>query len=153
MHYGGFRPDVAYTLLLQRKNPSWLYSVLQGATTVWERWNGYTKEEGFLKLSMKSYNHYAYGAVLEWMYATMAGIRPDPESPGWKHFILAPKPDRRLGRAGARFESPYGTIESAWRYDGDGSLKWRVRIPPNTSATVVMPTGEKRELKAGVYKL
>ena len=69
------RPDVAYTLLLQRKNPSWLHSVEQGATTIWERWNGYSKADGFLRLSMKSYNHYAYGAVLEWMYGMMAGIK------------------------------------------------------------------------------
>ena len=144
---------LAYTLLLQRKNPSWLFSVDQGATTVWERWNGYSKKDGFLNRSMKSYNHYAYGAVLEWMYGTMAGIRPDPESPGWRHFILAPRPDRRIGRAGARFQSPYGIIESAWRYAAGGKLMWKIRIPANTTATVVMPSGEKREMSAGSYKL
>ena len=141
----------AYSLLLQRKNPSWLYSVDQGATTVWERWNGYTKEDGFLKLSMKSFNHYAYGAVLEWMYGTMAGIMPDPESPGWRHFVLYPKPDRRMGRVSARFDSPYGAIESEWAYSPDGTLSWRFTVPPNTSATVRYPDGRVQECCAGTY--
>jgi hypothetical protein len=69
-------PEVAYTLLLQRKNPSWLYSVDQGATTIWERWNSYVKATGFGPVGMNSFNHYAYGAVLSWMYGSMAGIRP-----------------------------------------------------------------------------
>ena len=145
------RPDVAYTLLLQRKNPSWLHSVEQGATTIWERWNGYSKADGFLRLSMKSYNHYAYGAVLEWMYGTMAGIQPDPKSPGWRHFILAPKPDRRMGHVTAQFDSPYGRIESAWAYEKDGTWNWRVCVPPNTTATVEMPNGERREVVAGEH--
>ena len=145
------RPDVAYTLLLQRKNPSWLHSVEQGATTIWERWNGYSKAEGFLRLSMKSYNHYAYGAVLEWMYGTMAGIQPDPKCPGWRHFVLAPKPDRRMGHVNARYDSPYGRIESVWEYKNDGGWKWRVTVPPNTTATVEIPTGRKIEVAAGEH--
>ncbi len=145
------RPDVAYTLLLQRKNPSWLHSVEQGATTIWERWNGYSKAEGFLRLSMKSYNHYAYGAVLEWMYGTMAGIQPDPKSPGWRHFVLAPKPDRRMGHVSARYDSPYGRIESAWTYAPDGTLTWRFTVPPNASATVHLPDGGTKEYGAGTY--
>ena len=75
--------DVAYTLLLQHKNPSWLYSVDQGATTVWERWNSYSKAEGFGPVAMNSFNHYAYGAVLAWMYKTAAGIAPDSSAPGF----------------------------------------------------------------------
>ncbi|MCR5753005.1 MAG: glycoside hydrolase family 78 protein [Kiritimatiellae bacterium] len=145
------RPDVAYTLLLQRNNPSWLHSVEQGATTIWERWNGYSKEAGFLRLSMKSYNHYAYGAVLEWMYGAMAGIQPDPKSPGWRHFVLAPKPDRRIGKVAAHFDSPYGRIESSWSYQDDGSWKWRVTVPPNTTATVETPDGARREVAAGEH--
>ena len=145
------RPDIAYKLLLQRKNPSWLHSVEQGATTVWERWNGYSNAEGFLRLSMKSYNHYAYGAVLDWMYGTMAGIQTDPKSPGWRHFVLAPKPDRRMGKVSAQFDSPYGRIESAWAYEKDGTWNWRVCVPPNTAATVEMPNGERREVVAGEH--
>ena len=90
--------DVAYTLLLQHKNPSWLYSVDQGATTIWERWNSYTKEKGFGPVGMNSFNHYAYGAVLAWMYKTMAGIAADPRAPGFKNIVMAPKPDRRENR-------------------------------------------------------
>ena len=146
------RPDVAYTLLLQRKNPSWLHSVEQGATTIWERWNGYSKADGFLRLSMKSYNHYAYGSVLDWMYDTMAGIRPDPDAPGWRHFVLAPVPDRRVGRVHAAFESPYGTIESAWAYCGNDEIRFRFRVPPNTTARVVLPDGTEREVASGIHK-
>jgi alpha-L-rhamnosidase len=145
------RPDIAYKLLLQRKNPSWLHSVEQGATTVWERWNGYSKAEGFLRLSMKSYNHYAYGAVLDWMYGTMAGIQTDPKSPGWRHFVLAPKPDRRMGKVSAQFDSPYGRIASEWVYAPDGTLTWRFTVPPNASATVHLPDGGTKEYGAGTY--
>ena len=150
--YGLGRADVAYTLLLQRDNPSWLYSVDQGATTVWERWNGYSKADGFLRLSMKSYNHYAYGSVLDWMYGTMAGIRPDPDAPGWRHFVLAPVPDRRVGRVQAAFESQYGTIESAWAYGGDDEIMFRFRVPPNTTARVVLPDGTEREVASGIHE-
>jgi alpha-L-rhamnosidase len=146
------RPDVAYTLLLQRDNPSWLYSVDQGATTIWERWNGYSKADGFLRLSMKSYNHYAYGSVLDWMYGTMAGIRPDPDAPGWRHFVLAPVPDRRVGRVHASFESQYGTIESAWEYGGDDEIGFCFRVPPNTTARVVLPDGTEREVASGIHR-
>ena len=94
-------PEVAYTLLLQRKCPSWLYSVDQGATTVWERWNSYTIEKGFGPMSMNSFNHYAYGCVVEWLFAHAAGIRADPSAPGFRRFLLEPKPDMRLGHLSA----------------------------------------------------
>ena len=145
--------DVAYTLLLQRKFPSWLYSVDQGATTIWERWNSYTKKDGFGPVSMNSFNHYAYGAVAEWMFSTMAGIRPDPATPGYRHFILAPVPDRRLGFVTARQRTPFGEIVSAWRYEGD-AWRWTFTIPADTTATVKRP-GEKtgRIYEAGTHSL
>ena len=142
-------PDVAYTLLLQHKNPSWLYSVDQGATTVWERWNSYVKATGFGPSGMNSFNHYAYGAVLSWMYGTMAGIRADMHG-GFKHFTLAPIPDRRVGKVDASFDSAYGTIRSAWAYE-DAKCKWTFTIPANTTATVKVPGGETEELSAGTY--
>ena len=146
-------PDVAYDLLLQDKFPSWLYSVDQGATTVWERWNGYTKEKGFGPVIMNSFNHYAYGCVLEWLFSAAAGIRPDPARPGWKHFMLQPFADRRLGHLEASYDSPDGRITSAWKYDADGKLVWKFTIPPGTSATVIAPDDTTKEYADGVYEL
>ncbi len=143
-------PDVAYTLLLQHKNPSWLYSVDQGATTVWERWNSYTKKDGFGNAGMNSFNHYAYGAVLSWMYGTMAGIREDAKAGGYGHFTLAPVPDRRMGHVEASFLSPYGEIRSAWRYDGV-RWTWSFTIPANSTATVTVPGSPAKEYAAGSY--
>ena len=150
MTYDVGAPDVAYTLLLQHKNPSWLYSVDQGATTIWERWNSYTKASGFGPSGMNSFNHYAYGAVLSWMYGTMAGIRAG-EDGGFKSFTLAPIPDARMGKVDASFDSPYGTIRSAWSYDKDGKWTWTFTIPANTIATVRLPWGAVETLSAGTY--
>jgi len=143
--------EVAYTLLLQRKNPSWLYSVDQGATTIWERWNSYVKATGFGPASMNSFNHYAYGAVLEWMYGTMAGIRDDAQTPGFKHFILAPIPDTRVGNVTAEYDSAYGKIRSSWAYGENGRWTWTFTIPANTTAAVTLPGGETKTYAAGTY--
>ena len=142
------RTDVAYNLLLQRANPSWLYSVDQGATTIWERWDSYTKEKGFNTVAMNSFNHYSYGAVAEWMFSYMAGIDVDEKHPGFKHFVLHPCPDfrkelpagqERITWAEASFRSPYGEIKSAWKIRPDGSVAYRVIVPANTSAKLVLP--------------
>ena len=135
-------PSLAYSVLLQRECPGWLYSVDQGATTIWERWDGYTKEQGFGPVSMNSFNHYAYGAVLGWMYRTMAGIRPG-EKGGFKSFVLAPRPDRRVGSCAASYRTKFGTIRSRWRYDGDGVLAWSFEVPPGTAAKVLPPDSGK----------
>ncbi len=149
--YDAGTPDVAYTLLLQHKNPSWLYSVDQGATTIWERWNSYVKATGFGPASMNSFNHYAYGSVLAWMYGSMAGIRDDVSNPGFKHFFLAPLPDKRVGKVSAEYASAYGTIRSAWAYGANGAWTWTFTIPANTTATVTVPGGETKEYAAGSY--
>ena len=130
--------DVAYTLLLQHKNPSWLYSVDQGATTIWERWNSYTKEKGFGPVGMNSFNHYAYGAVLAWMYKDMAGIAADPKAPGFSNIVMAPKPDRRVGYVKAKYKSASGLIKSAWRYEGEKWI-WEFTIPARATADVYVP--------------
>jgi alpha-L-rhamnosidase len=143
--------DVAYTLLLQHKNPSWLYSVDQGATTIWERWNSYVKATGFGPVGMNSFNHYAYGAVLSWMYGTMAGIREGSSGKGFKEFILAPLPDRRVGNVDASFNSPYGVIRSSWSYGKDGSWTWNFTVPPNTVAHVTVPGGKSEVFCSGIY--
>lgn len=145
-------PGVAYSLLLQHGYPSWLYSVDQGATTVWESWDAYTVANGF-SAGVRSFNHYAYGAVFAWMMGKMAGIREDPAAPGFRHFILAPLPDRRVGRVSARYRSPYGEIESAWEYSEDATWSWRFAIPANATATVVVPGWPPREYAAGRHEI
>jgi alpha-L-rhamnosidase len=150
--YEAKSPETAYTLLLQRKNPSWLYSVDQGATTIWERWDSYRKDKGFGRASMNSFNHYAYGAVMAWMYGTMAGIQEDVKNPGFKHFILSPIPDKRVGKVNCVFKSPYGDITSSWKYEPDGTWKWNIIIPANTSATVKVPGLEEKEYSCGAYE-
>ncbi len=146
-------PDMAYTLLLQHRNPSWLYSVDQGATTIWERWNSYVKATGFGPVGMNSFNHYAYGAVLAWMYGSMAGIQEDVARPGFKHIVLAPVFDRRVGWVKASFTSPYGPIRSAWRYGDDGKVTWTFTVPANTTATVKLPGEAPQDYAAGTYTL
>ena len=141
--------DYAYDLLLQRNCPSWLYSVDQGATTIWERWNSYTKESGFGDPGMNSFNHYAYGAVGEWMYRYMCGIQYDEEQPGFKHIILQPQPDRRetlpsgqelITSASAHHNSYYGDILSAWQTSGDfHDFSYDCTVPANTTATLYLP--------------
>ncbi len=131
------RADLAYTLLLQHDNPSWLYSVDQGATTIWERWNSYTIESGFGDVGMNSFNHYAYGAVGAWMFETMAGINPDPEQPGYKRIIFAPIPDARIS-CSATYESAYGPIAGA-SIVKDGIWSYTCSLPANTTAEIRIP--------------
>ena len=132
--------ELAYSVLLQHGCPGWLYSVDQGATTIWERWDGYTKERGFGPVAMNSFNHYAYGAVMGWMYRTMAGIRPG-DTAGYEQFTLAPQPDKRIGFCKASYRTKYGTIKSHWRYERDGRLVWSFTVPPGTVADVFPPDG------------
>ena len=145
--------DIAYELLFQRKNPSWLYSVDNGATTIWERWNSYTLESGMGPSGMNSFNHYAYGAVCEWIWETAAGIASDPANPGFKHIIMKPIPDKRLGHLEAEYKSAAGTIKSAWKYEGDKWI-WEFTVPDGAKATVTLPgETESKEYEAGTYKI
>lgn len=143
--------DVAYELLFQRKNPSWLYSVDNGATTIWERWNSYMKDKGMGPRGMNSFNHYAYGCVCQWIWETCAGIAADPASPGFKHIIMKPVPDKRLGHLDATFHSPAGEIKSSWKYEGD-TWVWKFTVPRGATATVTLP-GEttSKQYTAGTY--
>ena len=144
--------DIAYDLLFQRRNPSWLYSVDNGATTIWERWNSYTIEHGMAPNGMNSFNHYAYGCVCQWLWQTVAGIRTDIAQPGFRHILLAPVPDKRLGSVNACYQSAAGLIKSEWHYDGDVCM-WTFSIPEGTTATVRLPNSEQREYAAGTYTL
>jgi alpha-L-rhamnosidase len=132
------RLDIAYALLGQKTWPSWLYAVTKGATTIWERWDGWTEENGFQDPGMNSFNHYAYGAIGAWMYATVAGIDVDPEEPGYKRAVLRPRPGGGLMHAAGRLRTLYGELVSEWRLH-DGAFDWTVVIPPNTLATAHLP--------------
>ena len=145
--------DVAYQLLFQRKNPSWLYSIDNGATTIWERWNSYMIEHGMGPKGMNSFNHYAYGCVCEWIWETAAGISSDAAHPGFKHIIMKPIPDKRLGHLTAEYKSAAGLIRSAWRYEEDKWI-WEFTIPQGASATVTLPGETKSEVyRSGTYTI
>ena len=145
--------DIAYELLFQHKNPSWLYSVDNGATTIWERWNSYTVDKGMGPRGMNSFNHYAYGCVCEWLWETAAGIASDPKEPGFRHIIMKPVPDKRLGHLKAEYRSAAGTIKSEWHYKGSRWI-WTFTVPKGATATVTLP-GEttSKEYKAGTYTI
>ena len=143
--------DIAYELLFQRKNPSWLYSVDNGATTIWERWNSYMLDKGMGPKGMNSFNHYAYGCVCEWIWETAAGIAADPATPGFKHIIMRPIPDKRLGHITAEYNSAAGLIKSAWKYEGDKWI-WEFTIPEGATATVTLPgETESKVYQSGTY--
>ncbi len=145
--------DVAYELLFQRKNPSWLYSVDNGATTIWERWNSYMLDKGMGPRGMNSFNHYAYGVVCEWIWETVAGISADAAQPGFKHIIMKPVPDKRLGFVKAEYKSAAGVIKSEWKYDGDKWI-WNFTVPEGATASVTLPgETETKEYSAGTYTL
>ena len=142
------RSDVAYKLLMQHGYPSWLYSVDQGATTIWERWNSYTVENGFhpTEAHNTSFNHYSYGSVVAWMFRGMAGISYDENLPGFKHIILKPQPSKLIPEVKASYESIYGKIVSNMWYEGN---RWNyvATVPANTSATVFLPANKLESLK------
>jgi alpha-L-rhamnosidase len=130
--------DVAYQLLNQESYPSWLYPVKQGATTIWERWDGIKPDGSFQDAGMNSFNHYAYGAIGEWLYRVVAGIEIDPVEPGYKHILFQPQPGGGLTNAKAELQSPYGLIRSAWALQ-DNAFDLEITVPANTTATVFIP--------------
>lgn len=145
--------DIAYELLFQRKNPSWLYSVDNGATTIWERWNSYMLDKGMGPQGMNSFNHYAYGCVCQWIWETVAGICADVTRPGFKHIIMKPIPDRRLGFVKASYQSAAGLVKSEWKYEGDTWI-WKFTIPYGAEATVTLPgSNEQKEYGSGTHKI
>ncbi len=141
--------ELAYRLLQNTSYPSWLYSIDQGATTIWERLNGYTVENGFGgNNSMNSFNHYSFGAVGQWMMAYSLGI--EREAPGFKSFILQPEPDPTGQMTFARgyYDSMYGRISSAWKTE-DGKLIYEASVPANTSATLYLPATSEKSITEG----
>ena len=130
--------DLAYRLLLTDTYPSWVYSIRNGATTTWERWDAYTKEGGFGGAGMNSFNHFAFGSVMEWVYGYGAGIKWDEAAPGGKHFTLRPTTGGGVNTLKGELDSVYGTIKSDWAVE-DNRLRYAVTVPANTTATVLLP--------------
>lgn len=141
--------DLAYTLALQEKFPSWLYSVKMGATTVWEHWDGINEKGEIWSPSMNSYNHYAYGAIGDWMYGTMAGIRPDENKPGYENIIIAPLPDKRLSYVKASLDTRHGTVKSEWHIEGD-TVTYTFTVPQNATADITVG-GKTERVTGGVH--
>jgi alpha-L-rhamnosidase len=138
--------DLAYTIATQKTYPGWGYMVERGATTIWELWNGDTADP-----AMNSGNHVMQiGDLAVWMYEYLAGIRSDPDAPGFRHILIRPYPAGDLTFVKASHQTPYGAIISSWKRDG-GTFTLDVTIPPNTTATVTLPNGEKNEVESGTY--
>ncbi|WP_150274415.1 glycoside hydrolase family 78 protein [Paenibacillus tepidiphilus] len=139
--------DLAYELVLQREYPSWLYSVLQGATTIWEHWDGIKPDGTFWSDDMNSYNHYAYGAIGDWLYRVSGGI--ELLEPGYRKMRIQPQPGVHFSWVEAAYDSVYGTIRSAWRRRQDGSAEMDVEIPANTTAEVILPAARTGSVLEG----
>lgn len=131
--------DVAVKLVQQEDYPSWLYSIHQGATTIWEHWDGIKADGTFWSDDMNSYNHYAYGSIGEWLYRVVAGLDLDEAQPGYKHIIFRPHADSGLTYAKASHKSAYGLIRSGWSTGVDGAVTYEFEVPPNTTAEVILP--------------
>ncbi|WP_160559745.1 alpha-L-rhamnosidase [Parablautia muri] len=147
----GYTQD-AYENLLQTRYPSWLYPVTQGATTIWERWDSFAKERGFGgQNAMNSFNHYSLGSVLSWMYHVILGIQQDKDAPKGRHFILKPETGP-LSYARGGVSSPYGIIRAGWEKKGKKTV-YRFEIPANTSATLILPGGQRASYGSGCYEV
>jgi alpha-L-rhamnosidase len=131
-------PELAYKLLLNEDYPSWLFAVRHGATTIWERWDGWTPDRGFQTANMNSLNHYAYGAVGEWLFRRVAGIDCDPERPGFRRVLCRPLPHKALGWVKAWHQAHVGRIDAEWNVEEE-QVRYRLMLPANVEARVVLP--------------
>ena len=141
--------DLAYTLALQEKYPSWLYSVRMGATTIWEHWDGIDENGDIWSPSMNSFNHYAYGSIGEWMYSVMAGIDADENNPGFKNIKLCPIPDKRVSYVKASLDTRCGTVKSEWHIDGD-VITYNFEVPDGATADITV-AGKTEHVCGGSY--
>ena len=144
------KTDLAYTLLLQEECPSWLYTVNRGATTMWERWNSLSKTGELLIEKMNSFNHYAYGAVFDWIFSVTAGIQTMDDAPAYKEIRLQPHPNKALGFADTSIESRNGFIRSYWYYKGD-TVYYEFTIPEGVTAHLCLPSGYTAVLTGGIH--
>ncbi len=135
------RTDLGYRLLLNKEYPSWLYPVQQGATTMWERWNSYTHKDGFGDANMNSFNHYAYGAIGQWIYKEVGGLWY--AEAGYKKILFAPTPNAELSPVSLWRETPYGRASSKWSIGKNGKMNWQISIPSNSEGVVIFKTSNK----------
>ncbi|WMJ89584.1 alpha-L-rhamnosidase [Anaerocolumna sp. MB42-C2] len=141
--------EIAYRLLMQTDYPSWLYQILKGATTIWEHWDGKKPDDTFWSPNMNSFNHYAYGAIGDWLYRVVAGIEIDEEYPGYKHLIIKPSINDCIQNVTCEYESVYGKIISKWEIGEDNTVDMLVRVPANTVGTIYLPDQENTKLDVG----
>jgi alpha-L-rhamnosidase len=140
--------DVAFRLLTERECPSWLYPVTMGATTIWERWDSMLPDGSINPGEMTSFNHYALGAVADWMHRNLGGLAP--AAPGYRQIRFAPRPGGGVSSATARLQTPYGLAECAWQIEGE-QIRVSVTVPANATATVELPQGETHQIGSGSY--
>ncbi|MFB7894495.1 family 78 glycoside hydrolase catalytic domain [Microbacterium sp. NPDC056044] len=141
--------ETARRLLVQTENPSWLYPVTMGATTIWERWDSMLPDGSINPGEMTSFNHYALGAVGDWLHRVVAGLAPD--APGYERLRIAPRPLAEFDHASAEHLTPYGTARAGWSRK-DGVLRVEATVPPNTTAVVVLPDGRELEVGSGTHE-
>ena len=144
------KQDVAYKLFFNEDNPSWLYSVNRGATTMWEHWNSVKEDGSFWSDAMNSFNHYAYGCVGDWMYGKICGVEIAEGGAGYSKITLAPKPTRRLGFARCSIDTVRGKLESAWYYTGD-MINLEFTVPDGSEACITLPDGKSETVLSGSY--
>jgi alpha-L-rhamnosidase len=147
--------DIAYQLLEQETFPSWLFPIKNGATTIWERWDGWTPEKGFQDKSMNSFNHYAYGAVGAWMVQSVAGLDLHPDVPGYRHILFRPRPGGSLTWAEAKLQTPQGRVAIRWKIT-DQHLALTLTVPAGAKATLSPPPGYDavaQEFDSGEYQV
>ncbi|AEF82954.1 glycoside hydrolase family 78 protein [Leadbettera azotonutricia] len=135
------RSDLAYELLLKEDFPSWLYQVVKGATTIWEHWDGLKPDGTMWSPDMNSFNHYAYGAIADWVFSSVGGLDTDPAKPGFKGSIIKPNPGKEIKWAETKYVSGYGLVSVRWEIIKD-KIKIDVEVPPNTTAKVVLPNAK-----------
>jgi alpha-L-rhamnosidase len=140
------QPELAYTLLQRERYPSWLFPVKMGATTIWERWDGQKPDSSFQTPGMNSFNHYAYGAIGDWMYRTMVGLDTYEDGPGYKHIRVRPLPGGDFKHASASLDTYYGTVKAGWRKEGE-TFNLDVQVPANTRATIYVPAAAADAVK------
>jgi len=141
--------DIAYRLLSQRTRPSWRYMIDNGATTIWERWDGWMEEHGFQSPWMNSFNHYSLGSIGEWLYRFVLGIDQEPGTAGFARPLLRPHPGAPLTLARGSYQSVRGTISTSWEHSGD-RFSYRVELPPNVTASVHVPSGKPADVRDDV---
>ena len=143
--------DDAYQLLLQRENPSWLYSVTMGATTIWERWDSMLPDGTINPGQMTSFNHYALGAVADWMHRVIGGIAP--LAPGYSEALIAPQPGGGITWARTSLESPHGRIAVSWQQPSAGPFDLELTVPDGVTALVRLPDGTEQQVIGGSHRI